>query len=327
VSRFRILSGDDVRALLPMDDCIALMGATLAALSAGEALAPLRSVMGLPGTGGRLGVMPGAVAGAGFGAKLLSLFPDNPRNGLSSHLGVVLLFEPVHGVPVGLVDAAAVTAIRTAAVSGLATRLLANPDAGHLAILGSGEQAASHLQAMACARPLRRVRVWSRSADHARAFVEREAAGLGAPLEVAETPAQAVFGADLICTCTASSEPILHRRDVAQGAHVNAVGASTARSAEIDESLLLASRFFVDLRASAEAEAGEYLQARAKGSIGADHIVGELGEVVSGAVEGRRSAGEITLFKSLGVAPEDIAVASFVLERAEAAGRGVVAEL
>ena len=323
----RVISGADVRALLPMSDCIELMGVTLAAVSAGDAVIPLRSVIQPPGSPGRFGIMPGGVSGAGFGAKLLSLFPGNPAAGLSSHLGVIVLFEPEHGLPVALIDAAEVTAIRTAAVSGLATRLMARPDAGDLAILGAGEQGASHLAAMACVRPLRRVRLWSRTQAHARAFAEREAAHSPAPIEVVGSVEEAVLGADLICTCTASREPILKGEWVAAGAHVNAVGASQAAAAEVDEALLLRSRYVVDFRPSAEAEAGEYLMAKAAGALDASHIAAELGNIAGGRAAGRMQPGEITLFKSLGIAAEDIAVARLLLDRAEAAGRGQVVEL
>jgi ornithine cyclodeaminase len=323
----RILSGADVRRLLTMEACIELMATTLAAVSAGEAVNPLRSIM--PVSGGRqlFGIMPGALPAAGFGAKLLSLFPDNPAAGLSSHLGLVILFEPAHGRPVALIDAAEVTAIRTAAVSALATRLLAAPGAGDLAILGSGEQAASHLAAMACVRQLRRVRVWSRNAAHAQAFAAREGERHGMDLEVAADVAAAVDGADIICAVTAARTPILKGDWVGPGAHVNAVGASAPTSAEVDEALVVKSRLFVDYRPSTEAEAGEYLNASAAGAIGPDHISAEIGDVAAGRAPGRRAAREITLFKSLGIAAEDIAVARFLLDRAEAAGLGALVDI
>jgi ornithine cyclodeaminase/alanine dehydrogenase-like protein (mu-crystallin family) len=325
--KVRILSGADVRRLAPMGEAIELMARTMAQVSAGEAVNPLRSVTALPGGKGRLGLMPGALPHAGFGLKALSLFPDNPAAGLSSHLGVILLFEPEHGRPVAIVDAAEATAIRTAAVSGLATRLLAREDAGDLAILGSGEQAASHLAAMAAVRPLRRVRVWSRTAAHAQAFAAREGERHGGRIEVAPDVEAAVRGADLICTVTAAREPILRGAWVAAGAHVNAVGASTPNAAEVDAELVRAARFFVDFRPSAEAEAGEYLMAKASGAIGSDHIAGEVGEVAAGRIAGRRTPEDITLFKSLGIAAEDIAFAHFLLDRAEAQDVGQAVEI
>jgi ornithine cyclodeaminase len=325
--KLRILSGADVRRLAPMGEAIELMARTMVQVSAGEAVNPLRSVTALPGGKGRLGLMPGALPDAGFGLKALSLFPDNPAAGLSSHLGLILLFEPEHGRPVAIVDAAEATAIRTAAVSGLATRLLARQDAGDLAILGSGEQAASHLAAMASVRPLRRVRVWSRNAAHAEAFAAREGERRGLRIEAAPDVEAVVKGADLICAVTAAREPILRGAWVTAGAHVNAVGASTPNAAEVDAELVRTARFFVDFRPSAETEAGEYLMAKASGVIGPDHIAGEIGEVAAGRVAGRRRPEEITLFKSLGIAAEDIAFARFLLDRAEAQGAGQTVEI
>jgi ornithine cyclodeaminase/alanine dehydrogenase-like protein (mu-crystallin family) len=325
--KLRILSGADVRRLASMAEAIELMARTMIAVSAGEAINPLRSVTALPGGKGRLGLMPGALPDAGFGLKALSLFPENPAAGLSSHLGLILLFEREHGRPVAIVDAAEATAIRTAAVSGMATRLLAREGAADLAILGSGEQAASHLEAMAQARPLRRVRVWSRTSAHAEEFAAREAKRHGLRIEVAPSVEAAVRGADLICTVTGAREPILRGASVAPGAHVNAVGASTPGAAEVDGDLVRAARFFVDFRPSAEAEAGEYLMARAAGVIGPDHIAGEIGEVAAGEKPGRRSDEEITLFKSLGIAAEDVAFARFLLDRAEAQGVGQIVEI
>jgi ornithine cyclodeaminase len=323
----RLIGGEDVRRLLPMDDCIALMQRTMIAVSDGAAAIPLRSLMALPGGKGRLGLMPGAVEGAGFGVKLLSLFPGNPAAGLSSHLGLVILFEPEHGRPVAIIDAAEVTAIRTAAVSGLATRLLAREDAGDLAILGAGEQAASHLEAMLAVRRIRRVRVWSRTPAHAQAFASRASERHGLAVQAAADVRQAVDGADIICTTTGSPTPILMGDWVAPGAHVNAVGACTPVTAEIDSDLVVRARLFVDFRPSAEAEAGDYLAALAAGRIGPEHILGEIGEVAAGRVAGRRAATDVTLFKSLGVAAEDVAVARFILDRAERAGVGRSARL
>ncbi len=254
------------------------------------------------------------------------LFPGNPAAGLSSHLGLVLLFEPRHGLPVALLDAAELTAIRTAAVSGLATRLLAREDAGDLAILGSGEQAHSHLEAMLAVRPIRRVRVWSRTAAHAAAFAEQGAAH-GVAIETAPTAQAAVEGADLICTVTGSPEPILRGDWISPGAHLNAVGASRITAAEIDTVAVAKSRFFVDFRGSAEHEAGELRRAIDAGAVTEAHVVAEIGEVANGTVIGRASASDITVFKSLGVSPEDLAAAHFVLQRAEADGIGQVVEL
>ena len=323
----RILNGRDIAGLLPMDACIDLMSRTMAAVSEGRARFPPRAV--IPAApGGFMAWMPGSLDDpACFGVKLLSLFPGNPAAGLSSHLGLVVLFEAEHGRPVALLDAAELTAIRTAAVSGLATRLLANPDAGDLAILGAGEQAASHLAAMLAVRPVRRVRVWSRTEASARAFAEAQGGKHGLAIEVALSAQAAVAGADLVCTVTASREPVLSGEWIAPGAHLNVVGASRPDASEIDTAAVVRARYFVDWRASTELEAGDWLRAREAGAVGPDHIAGEIGEVANGTKRGRGSADEITLFRSLGVAAEDLAAASYVLDAARARGVGQTAAL
>jgi alanine dehydrogenase len=324
--KLRILSSADIRALLPMADCIELMRTTMIAVSEGRARIPLRSVLPVS-NGGLMGAMPGYLAEPEcFGVKLLSLFPGNPAAGLSSHLGLVLLFEPKHGLPVALLDAAELTAMRTAAVSGLATRLLAREDAADLAILGSGEQAHSHLEAMLAVRPIKRVRVWSRTAAHAAAFAE-QAVAHGMAIETTPSAQAAVDGADLICTVTGSPEPILRGDWIAPGAHLNVVGASRIAAAEIDTAAVARSRFFVDFRGSAEHEAGELRRAIDAGAVTEAHVLGEIGEVANGTAAGRTSASDITVFKSLGVSPEDLAAAHYVLHRAEAEGIGQVVEL
>ena len=323
----RILSGAQIKALLPMTDCIQVMRSTMIAISEGRARIPLRTVM--PVSNGFLGNMPGYLAEPEcFGVKLLSLFPGNPAVGLSSHLGLVLLFEPEHGLPVAMLEAAELTAIRTAAVSGLATRLLSREDAGDLAILGSGEQARSHLEAMLAVRSLRRVRVWSRTAAHAAAFAAEQGALHGLAIEVAASPRKAVTGANLICTVTGSPDPILRGDWIAPGAHLNVVGASRIAAAEVDTATVAKARFFVDFRDLGEERGWRIapLQVEA-GVVTADHVLGEIGEVASGAVAGRLGADDVTLFKSLGVSAEDLAAAHFVLRRAEAEGIGQVVEL
>jgi ornithine cyclodeaminase len=313
----RVISGPEARALLPMADAIGLMADVLAALSAHRAHVPLRSAMPVGPGGNRLGLMPGVLEHpAVFGIKLLSLFPQNAAAGLSSHLGLVALFEAHHGQPVALLEASALTAIRTAAVSAVATRLLAREDAGDLALLGAGEQAASHLEALRLVRPIRRVRVWSRTPGHAHAFAEIHG------VEAVDSVASAVVGADIICTLTGAREPILLGDQVAAGVHINAVGACVPTAAEVDTALVVKSRYIVDLRASAEAEAGEYLTAMEAGAIAPDHIAAELGEIVAGLKPARQDNGEITLFKSLGLAAEDLAAAQFILDRARALGVG-----
>ena len=324
----RVLRAAEVRALLPMTECVELMRRTMIALSEGRAVAPLRSIMALPGARGMLGNMPGYLADpACFGVKLVSLMPRNEPGRYSSHLGLVLLFESEHGCPVAILDAAEITAIRTAAASGLATRLLARPDAGDLAILGAGEQARSHLEAMLAVRPLRRIRVWARDRAKAEVFAGTEGARHGVAIETAGSVREAVAGADIICTLTKAREPILLGDWISRGAHLNVVGSSVAAAAEIDTAAVVQSRFFVDCRNSTVNEGGEYLRALRCGAISAAHIAAEIGEVANGTHPGRTSRDEVTLYKSLGVAPQDLASAHYVLDKAVAAGIGQLIEL
>ena len=221
-----------------------------------------------------------------------------------------------------VLDATSITGIRTAAVSGFATRLLAREDAGDLAILGSGVQARTHLEAMRCVRRIRRVRVWSRSADNARVFAAGESKRQGIPIDVAAGAREAVAGADLICTATSAREPILRGDWISPGAHINAVGSSIPAARELDTDAVRRSRLYADRRESLENEGGDFLLAKKEGAVGDDHIVGEIGEVAIGKVPGRRSKDEITLFKSLGLAVEDVASAKHIYEKARASGAG-----
>jgi ornithine cyclodeaminase len=321
----RILRSAEVRRLLPMAECVDLMHRTMIAVAERRVVLPLRSVMVMPGELGMLGNMPGYLADPEcFGVKLVSLIPHNKPPQYSSHLGLVLLFEAQHGCPVALVDAAEITALRTAAASGLATRLLATPGAGDLALLGAGEQAQSHLAAMLSVRTLRRVRVWARDGAKSAAFARAEGARHGISIETSETVQLAVTGADIICTLTKAREPILRGDWLAPGAHVNVVGSSIAAAAEIDTAAVVKSRFFVDYRESTINEGGEYLRALRSGAITPEHILGEIGEVANGSKIGRRSPSDVTLYKSLGIAPQDLASAHFVLEKARVAGVGQV---
>jgi ornithine cyclodeaminase/alanine dehydrogenase-like protein (mu-crystallin family) len=323
----RVLRGTEVRQLLPMAECVDLMHRTMIAVSERRVVLPLRSVMVMPGELGMLGNMPGYLADPEcFGVKLVSLIPRNKPPQYSSHLGLVVLFEAEHGRPVALLDAAEITAIRTAAASGLATRLLARPDAGDLALLGAGEQAQSHLEAMLAVRALRRVRVWARDRDKAAAFARTEGARHGIVIETAATVPQAVAGADIICTVTKARDPILLGEQIAPGAHLNVVGSSIAATAEIDTSAVVKSRFFVDYRESTINEGGEYLRALKAGAITPQHILAEIGEVANGSKAGRLAPSDVTLYKSLGIAPQDLASAHYVLERARAAGVGQVVD-
>jgi ornithine cyclodeaminase/alanine dehydrogenase-like protein (mu-crystallin family) len=321
----RVLRGAEVRELLPMAECIDLMQRTMIAVSEGRVVLPLRSILTMPGDLGMMGQMPGYLADPEcFGIKLVSLIPRNKPPQYSSHLGLVLLFEAEHGQPVALVDAAEITAIRTAAASGLATRLLARSDAGDLALLGAGEQARTHLEAMLSVRSLRRIRVWARDRDKAKAFAAEQGAKHRITIETTATVREAVIGADLICTTTKAREPILQGDWLASGVHLNVVGSSIAAAAEIDTATVVKARFFVDRRESTLNEGGEYLRALKAGAITPEHILGEIGEVANGSKIGRSSPIDVTLYKSLGVAPQDLASAHHVLKKARAAGVGQV---
>lgn len=328
-----VLSKADVARLLPLDACMDVMEEVLKALSAGRATMPLRSVMPVPGGTGLLGFMPGTLETEKvFGAKITSVYASNLNSEFECHQGIVALFEAENGRPLALVDAGEVTAVRTAAVSGVATRALARVDAHIVALIGSGSQASPHLEAMLRARPVDEVRVWSRTPEHAQAFVTRESSRweLERPdlrLYVAHGVAEAVSGADIVCTLTGANEPVLRGAWLTAGAHVNAVGFTGPSGREIDGEAVRRARFFVDRLESTLKEAGEYLIARAEGAVGDDHILGELGDVLSGKIPGRVTSEEITMFRSLGLAVEDVAAAQFLYQRAQEAGLGTWAPL
>ncbi|HEV8252179.1 MAG TPA: ornithine cyclodeaminase family protein [Candidatus Limnocylindria bacterium] len=320
----------EVHRLLPMDRCIELMADALAALSRGDALNPLRAGYRLPGGKGLMASMPGALGGDApgpFGAKLISVFPGNREAGLESHQGLIVLFEGEHGAPTAIVDAAAVTEIRTAAVSGVATRTLARADAHDLAILGSGTQARSHLAAMMAVRSVMRIRAWSPTSTRLEAFAAAASEHAPVRVEAMASAEEAVRGADLVCTVTAATEPVLMGEWLAPGAHVNAVGSSVASARELDAEAVRRARLFVDRRESALNESGDLLAAIREGIVDESHIIAELGEVLIGTVEGRRGDDEVTVFESLGLAVEDLAAAAFVAEQARAGGIGSSVEL
>jgi len=317
----RLIGHTDVRRLLPMQDAIPVVRAALIAYARGEVVQPLRQVVMAPGEGLRaLALMP-AVVGDAMGAKAFSVFSGNAGTPLETHQGVLLLFNHADGRLLAIIDAATVTEIRTAAASAAATDVLAGEDAGSLAVLGSGTQARAHVEAMRAVRRLREVRVWSRDASHARRFADwvgRQ--GLAARLF--PTAHDAAFGADLICTVTGARDPILDAADVAPGAHVNAVGASVPSYRELSSALVKRGRLFVDSRQSALAEADDVRIPLGEHAILPSHVQGEIGEVLAGDIPGRTSAEELTIFKSLGLAVEDVATAAHLYRAAEAAGVG-----
>jgi ornithine cyclodeaminase len=323
-----LLNQSEVTHLLPMRECMAVMAEALKALARGDVILPLRPVMWLPEKVGALGMMPAYLGHVqAFGLKVVSVFPGNHGTPYDSHQGAVMLFEAQHGQLLALMDASAITAIRTAAVSGVATQHLARAEAGDLAILGSGVQAQTHLEAMVLARPLRRIRVWSRNPDHARAFAERESAKHHVAVEAMPTAPAAVAGADLICTVTSAREPVLFGEWLMPGVHINAVGSSVAFTRELDTAAMVKSQLFVDRRESTLNEAGDFLFPKKEGAIDDDHIRGELGDVLTGHSPGRTSPADITLFKSLGLAIEDLAAAQYLYQKATEKGHGLSVEL
>lgn len=317
----RVLTRRDVLSLVGVADLVPVIRDAMVSVSAREVEMPLRQSVTLPG-GNRLGVMPGFLGNpSGYGAKLLSLFPGNPALGRSSHAGLMLLFDTVTGAPVLCMDASELTALRTAAASAVATDALARADAKVLAIIGAGEQAHAHVAAMRAVRGVGRVMVWARDAGKAAAFAGVHGGDVAGTLEAA------VGGADIVCTTTAAGRAFLRADMLPAGVHLNAVGASVPSARELAPDCIAEMRVFTDYRPSLEAQAGEVIEARAAGLIGADHEITEIGEVLRGAAPGRRDARERTLYRSLGVIAQDLAAALFILGRAEERGVGVVAEM
>ena len=303
------VSAEEVARLLPYEECIPLMRAAMIALSEGRTRQLLRAILDLP-EGRAFGSMPGAMPDDNmFGAKLVSVYPENFAKGISSHQGVVALFDGETGAPSAMLDASEITAIRTAAASAAATDALARADAAHLAILGYGEQAQRHVEAVRCVRAIERLTIWGRHPAKAAAFAERFGGEACASVE------EAVAGADIICTVTASPEPILFSRQVADGAHINAVGSSRAGPVEIDNGLVARARFFADHEEGVRAQGAEYLYALEAGAIGPDHLLGEIGEVFAGTLPGRVSDADVTIYKSLGSIVQDLASARHIVAK------------
>ncbi len=318
-----IVSHYEVSKLLPMAECVRVMEETFKALASGDALQPLRQAVWLPDKKGVLALMPSYLSNPhATGAKVITVFPENLNTPYESHQGAVLVFECETGRLLAIVDASSVTAIRTAAVSAVATNLLAKKDSTDLAILGSGKQASMHLEAMATARPIKRVRVWSRNPEHAEEFAKRESKGRGLSVEAFSSAQDALAGCQIVCTTTATTTPILMGKWLEPGVHVNAIGASTPPYRELDSEAVVRSKLFVDRRESTINESEDFRIPRKEGLIGDGHIRGELGEVLLGRAVGRVSDDEITLFKSVGLAVEDLASAYHVYRKAEAASVG-----
>lgn len=313
-----VLDAQQIGELLPITECIDLMADALAALARDEIYQPLRTIIRPPGARGLLGLMPAYRSGdrGAFGLKAICVFPENPSLGKDAHQGAVTLFSRETGELLALMNASQITAIRTAAVSAVATRLLSREDAAEMAIIGAGVQARTHLAALASVRQLKRVRVVARTFGHAQKLADEMQPRFTFPIEPVETNEQAVRGADLVVTATSSLEPVIQRDWISAGAHVNAIGTHSPKSREVDSATMASARIFVDRRESALNESGDYLLAAAEGVVNADSIVGEIGELLIGKINGRNSESEITLFKSLGLAIEDVAAADYLYRKA-----------
>jgi ornithine cyclodeaminase/alanine dehydrogenase-like protein (mu-crystallin family) len=319
-----IIRQSEVEALLPVAACVGVMRAAMIATSARNVSLPIRQYLAVPGAGGSMAMMPGTLGDpACFGIKLVCKYPRPHGDPLGSHIGMVILFDSVKGVPLALIEGASLTAIRTSAASALATDLLARADASRLAVLGTGEQAMRHVLAMQAVRPIAQVSAWGRDPARAAAFAAAVTARTGLPCSARASVTDAVAGADIICTTTAAREPILFGADLAAGQHLNLVGSAVAATAEVDDAVVSRARVFVDYREAAMAAAGELLGAMARGVIDEGHILGEIGEVAAGDIAGRTGPEDITLYKSLGVAAQDLAAAHALWVAALAKGQGL----
>ena len=305
----RLIDRAEVAQRLTYERCIPIVREAMIAFSRGTTKQLLRSIIPLE-DGRMFGVMPGAMGGRDvFGAKLISVFPENFAKGVQSHQGIVVLFDPESGAPVCVAHAGEITAIRTAAASAVATDALANPNARRLALLGYGEQAATHARAISKVRALEAITVWGRSPDRAQIFAAKLQAELNIPTIAAPNARVCAADADIICTVTSAKEPILEGEWLRPGAHVNIVGSSYAGPSEVDHDVVAKSRFIADSREGVLAQGAEFLRAKQAGLIDDSHIVGEIGQVLAGDLEGRQSREQITAYKSLGHIVQDLASA------------------
>ena len=310
------INKEKVASLLPMDECIAVMEKTFRSLAKGECLQPLRSLIWLPGKTGLLGMMPGHAGSLGMmGIKVISVFHGNRDAGLPSHQGVVILFDAKNGEPLMIFDAAEITAIRTAAASAVATRLLARENSELLAVIGSGEQAERHIEAILLVRKIKQVNLWSRNEKNATELVNKIAKKYNMPGRVTKNAQEAVKNADIICTVTSSSQPVVMGDWISAGTHINAVGSCSPATRELDTTAIVKAKLFTDCYESLFNEAGDFLIPKKEGTVTDRHVKGELGELLMGTKKGRKNDNEITLFKSLGIAAEDIFSAYHVYQK------------
>lgn len=329
----RIISQSDVERLLPVADCVPVMREAMMATSRGDVSLPIRQFMPVPGAPGKLALMPGTLGEAGvaedasFGIKLVCKYDRPHGDPLGTHVGMVVLFDSAKGVPLAMIEGSSLTAIRTSAASALATDLLARKDASRIAVIGNGEQAMRHIAAMQAVREISHVMVWGRDRGRAERFAIEAGRKFNVAVETAANPGSAVENADIICATTSAREPVLLGADLKSGQHLNLVGSAIPTTSEVDSEAVKRSRFYVDYRPAAMAAAGELLKAIEAGVVAQDHIVAEIGEVAAGDLPGRNSSNEITCYKSLGVASQDLAAAYAVWHRAEAEGAGIEFDL
>src|SRR6266511_1704811 len=323
MQRFRLLTEDHVKSLLPMPDLITAMESAVARFSAGEVLQPVRTVLAVGPTRAYFGLMPAYIEQPpSLGAKLVTVFNANHARGLPSHLATIVLLDPDTGSLLALMDGRYITEARTAAVSAVSTRHLARSSASTLAIIGTGVQARSHLEALAEVRTLREVRVWSPKPQSRARFVDEMSDLVAAHVRSTDTAADAVSGADMSVLATSSPVAVIDDSSVAPGAHVVCVGACRPDQREMAPELVARGRLFVDSRAAALVESGDIVLGIQEQRFGPDHIAGELGELVLGRVPGRQSDDSVTVFKSLGMAVEDVVTADLVFRRAVETGAG-----
>jgi ornithine cyclodeaminase/alanine dehydrogenase-like protein (mu-crystallin family) len=320
----RLINSAEVRKLLPTDRCIGLMRRAMAIVADGGAQQPIRSVVKHPSGRGKLGMMPGYVVEPEcLGIKVTTVYPNNCSAGIASHQGVLILFNPQNGVPIAIMDGGEITAIRTAAASAVATDVLANKNVSTLAIFGYGEQAKSHIDALVKVRKFQRIVVWGRDLRKAEEFCIERAEKLNLRIEPVASARVAVGLGDVLCTTTGADEPFIMGEWLKAGQHLNVVGSSIPSTSEIDAAAVARARFFVDFRDSALALAGDFLRAKKAGVVDDTHIIGSIGEVLTGRCVGRTSRDDITLFKSLGMSAEDLLSADYIFAEAIRQGVGV----
>lgn len=328
-----IIPQSEVERLLPVAACVPVMREAMMATSRGDVSLPIRQFMPVPGAAGKMAIMPGSLGTAGesedasFGIKLVCKYERPHGDPLGTHVGMVMLFDSAKGVPLAMVEGSSLTSIRTSAASALATDLLARPDATRLAIIGNGEQASRHIAAMQAVRDISEMTVWGRDTERAATFAREATERFGVLVSAAPSAAEAVAEADIICTTTSAKEPVLSGADLKPGQHINLVGSAIPTTSEVDHEAVRRSRFYVDYRPAAMAAAGELLKAIDAGVVTEGHIIAEIGEVAGNPSLARGSDDEITCYKSLGVAAQDLAAAVAVYKAAKGENAGTEVDL